>query len=118
MIRSPFAAFLPVALLAASPFAFAQERLQSAEECGVAADMAIVARSLAQEEVQPPKAATIMARIYDVSDSERGAALMKNILDAAYKMDPAVTSRNFAEELFTTCVKTGGNIDPVVGRRL
>ena len=63
---------LAAVLLAASPFTLAQERLQSAEECGVAADMAIVARSLAQEEVLPPKAETIMARIYDVSASQRG----------------------------------------------
>src|SRR5690349_1775222 len=108
---------LAAVLLAASPFTVAQERLQSAEECGVAADMAIVARSLAEEEVQAPKAQTIMARIYDVSQSERGSALMKNILDAAYKMEPGVTSRSFAEELFATCLKTGGNIDLLVGRR-
>src|SRR5437762_4426386 len=30
-------------------------RAESAQECGVAADMAVVARSLAEEQIQPPK---------------------------------------------------------------
>ena len=105
-------------LLCIPTLALAQARLQSAEECGVAADMAIVARSLAQEEVQAPKAATIMERIYNVQDSERGASLMKDIIDAAYQKDVSVSSRNFAEELLMTCLKTGGNLDLVLGRRL
>jgi hypothetical protein len=111
---------LAAALLALSLSfsAAAQPRLQSAEECGVAADMAIVARSLAEEEVQAPKAATIMARIYDVAASERGATLMKDILDAAYKKEPGTTSRTFAEDLFATCLKTGGDLELVLGRRL
>ncbi|HWA39108.1 MAG TPA: hypothetical protein VG873_14720 [Burkholderiales bacterium] len=111
------AAFLAVSFSAAF-HASAQPRLQSAEECGVAADMAIVARSLAEEEVQAPKAATIMARIYDVAASERGATLMRDILDAAYKKEPGVSSRTFAEDLFATCLKTGGDLELVLGRRL
>jgi hypothetical protein len=98
--------------------AFAQPRVQSAEECGIAADMAIVARSLAQEQVLVPKATTIMQRIYDVGASQRGTDLMNDIIAAAYKKDAAVTSQVFAEELFTTCLKTGGNLDLVLGKRL
>lgn len=50
----------------------AAPKAESAVECGIAADMAVVARSLAEEQVQRPQANAIMARIYDVSESDRG----------------------------------------------
>jgi hypothetical protein len=86
-------------------------------ECGIAADMAIVARSLAEEQVQQPKAVSIMQRIYDVGESERGKALMQDILDAAYK-DGAPEGQKFAQELFATCMKAEGNMDTLLGSRL
>jgi lipopolysaccharide export LptBFGC system permease protein LptF len=95
----------------------AAPRAESAMECGVAADMAVVARSLAQEEVHRAKADTIMARIYDVSESHRGKQLMQEILDAAYSKKSG-TSQKFAEDLFATCMKTGGNMEAVLGRKL
>jgi hypothetical protein len=97
--------------------ASAAPRAESAMECGIAADMAVVARSLAEEQVQRPQASAIMARIYDVSQSARGKELMKDILDAAYRKE-GETSQKFAEELFATCMKTGGNMDTVLGKRL
>jgi hypothetical protein len=96
--------------------ASAAPRAESAMECGIAADMAVVARSLAEEQVQRPQASAIMARIYDVSESTRGKELMKDILDAAYRNHG--DSQKFAEELFAACMKTGGNMDTVLGRRL
>jgi len=56
---------LVAAAFAAAFFAsssHAAPRAQSAEECGIAADMALVAQSLAREEIQPAKASAIMAR--------------------------------------------------------
>jgi len=103
------------ALVASS--ALAAPKAESAVECGIAADMAVVARSLAEEEVQRPQAGAIMARIYDVSESARGKELMKDILDAAYRTNGA-TSQKFAEDLFAACLKTGGNMDTILGRRL
>jgi hypothetical protein len=97
--------------------AFAAPKAESAMECGIAADMAVVARSLAEEKVQRPQASAIMTRIYDVSESARGKELMKDILDAAYRNE-GDTSQKFAEELFTACMKTGGNMDTVLGKRL
>ncbi|HEU4442618.1 MAG TPA: hypothetical protein VFR83_11385 [Burkholderiales bacterium] len=97
--------------------AYAAPKAESAVECGIAADMAVVARSLAEEQVQRPKASAIMARIYDVSASDRGRELMKDILEAAYGKQ-ATPSQAFAEELFTACIKSGGNMDTVLGRRL
>ena len=101
--------------------ALAAPKAESAMECGIAADMAVVARSLAEEDVQRPQAGAIMARIYDVSESARGKELMKDILDAAYRDkggSNGPSSQKFAEDLFTTCMKTGGNMDTILGRRL
>ena len=109
-----------VALLCATP-ALAAPRAESALECGIAADMAIVAHSLAREQVQRVKADAIMARIYDVSDSERGKALMKDILDAAYVPTAAAggtSGQKFAQDLYTSCMDSGGNMDSVLGTKL
>jgi hypothetical protein len=96
--------------------ASAAPKAESAMECGIAADMAVVARSLAEEDVQRPQAGAIMARIYDVSESARGKELMKEILDAAYRDGNG--SQKFAEDLFSACMKTGGNMDGVLGKKL
>jgi hypothetical protein len=99
----------------------AAPRAESALECGIAADMAVVAHSLAKEDVQRAKADQIMARIYDVSGSERGREIMKEITDAAYGASPAAaggTGQKFAEDLFAGCMKSGGNLDTVLGKRL
>jgi hypothetical protein len=105
------------AVLFGTSLAWAAPRAQNAMECGIAADMAIVARSLAEERIDQPQAVAIMARIYDVGESERGKALMKDILDAAYKTG-AAPGQKFAEELFSTCLKAEGNMDTVLGSRL
>jgi hypothetical protein len=102
----------------------AAPRAESALECGVAADMAVVAHSLAREQIDQPKAGAIMARIYDVAESQRGQELMRDILDAAYGAGQGSTApaakasgQQFAEELYTTCIKSGGDMDGILGRR-
>jgi lipopolysaccharide export LptBFGC system permease protein LptF len=113
------AAAVVAGLLFAS-VALAAPRAESALECSVAADMAIVARSLAEEEVQQPKAGAIMSRIYDVGKSERGQQLMQEILAAAYddNKTQAAPGYKFAEDLFAACIKTGGDMDQILGRRV
>jgi len=96
----------------------AAPRAESAQECSVAADMAVVARSLADEGIQPPKATAIMERIYDVRESTRGRQILKDILDTASSRTNGETGVTFAEELFATCIKESGNMDHVLGRRL
>ena len=119
--------------LAFSPAAHAAPKAESALECGIAADMAIVAHSLAAEHIQRAKANTIMGRIYDVGGSPRGREMMKQILDAAYVSTGAIaqggsaasggsapardSGQQFAESLFATCMKSGGDMDPVLGRK-
>jgi len=106
-----------------STVAQAAPRAESPVECGIAADMAVVAHSLAREDVLRPKANLIMARIYDVAESKRGREMMKEILDAAYAQSTAAaggsaSGQKFAEELFATCMKTNGDLDSVLGKRL
>jgi hypothetical protein len=110
-----------VAALLCSTSLFAAPRAETPLECGIAADMAIVAHSLAREQIKRDKADAIMARIYDVKGSERGTALMKEILDAAYVPTAAAggtSSQSFAEDLYATCIKSGGDMDAVLGRKL
>src|SRR3954466_722711 len=117
--RSSAVIGLVCATFAANPAVAA--RAESALECGIAADMAIVAHSLAREQVQREKADAIMARIYDVKESERGQALMKEILDAAYVPTAAAggtSGQRFAEDLYSSCMNSGGNMDEVLGRKL
>jgi hypothetical protein len=133
-LRRPLAIAALAAGLGAATAVPAAPRAQSPLECGIAADMAVVAKSLAAERIDRPKADTIMARIYDVSQSERGQQLMKEIVDAAYATAPSPGSgaaaggsapnagpdsaQSFAENLYATCVKSGGDMDPVLGRKL
>ena len=107
------AAVVALALLLAST-ALGAPRAESPQECTVAADMAVVARSLAEEQIQRPKAGAIMSRIYDTGASERGKELMQQILDAAYIKKDSST-RNFAEELFVACLRNEGDMDSVLG---
>jgi len=116
LMKTPLAVALAAAAVLQAPFASGAPRAESAQECAIAADMAIVARSLAQERIDPDKANAIMTRVYDVAESERGKALMKDILEAAYKDQRP--SQRFAEQLFSTCMKSAGNMDTVLGRRL
>ena len=101
-----------------STAASAAPRAETAVECGIAADMAIVAHSLAREEVQRPKAGAIMERIYDVAASDRGQRLMTDILAAAYALQGSGSSQKFAQDLFATCMNRGGNMDTILGKRL
>ena len=111
--------FVAAVLTVAVPAAFAAPRAESALECGIAADMAVVAHSLAGEQIQRNKADAIMVRIYDVAASPRGMELMNDIMEAAYtKQGAAPSAQKFAEDLFATCMKSGGDMDTILGRRL
>jgi hypothetical protein len=87
--------------------------------------MAVVAHSLAREQIQRPKADAIMVRIYDVSESDRGKELLRDITDAAYSAQQdlrasargTASGQKFAEELFATCIQTGGDMDRILGSR-
>lgn len=103
-------------VLAWTSAVLAAPRAQNEQECTVAADMAVVARALAEEGVEPPKADSIMRRIYDVSPATRGEALLQTILEAAYR--ERESAGTFASKLYAACMVTGGNMDGVLGVKL
>lgn len=106
-----------VILVAAwSSIALAAPRAENAQECTIAADMAVVARALAEERVEQPMAEQIMRRIYNVSPSPRGQELMRTILETAYRDKQSASA--FANKLYLACMVTGGNMDEVLGLRL
>ena len=109
-------AILVLLTAAWSAVALAAPRAENAQECTIAADMAVVARALAEERVEQPTAEQIMRRIYNVSPSPRGQELMRNILDTAYREQQSASS--FANKLYLTCMGTGGNMDEVLGVKL
>jgi len=122
-LRPVLAALVASGVLAGA--AHAAPRAESPMECGVAADMAVVAHSLAREQIQRPKADAIMVRIYDVSESDRGKEFLRDITDAAYGADQqanasaggTASSQQFAERLYAACMKSGGDMDAILGRR-
>ena len=100
-------------LIAWGSAALAAPRAENERECTIAADMAVVARALAEERLERPKAELIMRRIYDVTPTARGQEMLKTILQAAYtQREPA---GKFASKLFLVCMSTGGNMDEVLG---
>ena len=102
-----------------SSSSFGAPRAQSAQECAIAADMALVAQSLAREEIERTKAGAIMARIYDVAESDRGKELMRSIIEAAYTRSAAAgggAPSKLAQELLNACMASGGNMDAVLGK--
>jgi len=104
-----------VLLLAWGSVASAAPRAENEQECTVAADMAVVARALAEEKLEVPKAELIMRRIYTISPL-RGEELLQTILEAAYrKVEPA---GEFASKLFAACMVTGGDMDAILGVKL
>jgi hypothetical protein len=103
-------------LLAWGSAVFAAPRAENEQECTIAADMAVVARALAEERLEPPRAELIMRRIYDVAPSARGQELLQTIIEAAYREREA--AGEFASKLFVACMATGGNMDEILGVKL
>jgi len=113
--------WLAVAMLALltaawTALALAAPRAENAQECTIAADMAVVARALAEERVEQSAAEQIMRRIYNVSPSPRGQELMRTILDTAYHEQQSASA--FANKLYLACMVSGGNMDEVLGVKL
>lgn len=91
----------------------AAPRANSAEECALAADMALVARSLAAEKIDRPTADRVLRLVYTIH-SPVGEELLKAITDTAYRPtapDPA----DYARMLMQACMRSGGDMDGVLG---
>ena len=114
IIGAVLAAFICIVLVMIASYAWAAPKAQNPQECNVAADMAIVARSLSAEGIDRRKADTIMGHIYDVAESERGQQLMDAILATAYRMADTAPAL-FATELLGHCMRSGGDMDAMIG---
>lgn len=96
----------------------AAPRADSGAECALAADMAIVAASLAQD-VERKQADRIMERIYlrvGGEDLSKRRAFLAAILVVAYANRP--DAQEFAGQLFAMCVRSRGNMDGILGTDL
>ena len=85
----------------------------SEKGCGVAADMVLVARSLASEGVAREQAEKIMARVYESYDQAPVIALRKLLTDFAYRrVDKPM---DLANALGRACLTTGGHLNSMIG---
>lgn len=102
-----------------SPPGFAQEAPKRLNErgCAIAADMVIVARSLAVEKVDPAQAARIMGLVYaGLGDSDLANELRQAVTRLAYgRTEPPAA---LAQVLMTACLTTGGDFGAMFGTRI
>lgn len=99
-----------------SSSAHAAPKAENAEECVAVADMALVARALAESKeplVPAANAEAMMLRIYNVAESEHGLALMRAVIANAYKIDAAPS--DYATELMRQCIRGRGDMDGILG---
>jgi hypothetical protein len=104
--------FVPWAISKAN----AAPKADDAEECVAAADMALVARALAEStepRVPAASAEAVMLRIYNVAENEHGLALMRSVLATAYQID--VAPKDYAAQLMRACVRGRGDMDGILG---
>ena len=85
---------------------------ETIEECVVLANMALVARGLAQEGIKGDHAERILRHIYLVAPG-RGEELLKLIISRSEK--ETTEALEFANRLAATCLYNSGNLDSVLG---
>jgi hypothetical protein len=110
---------LIVLLAAALAMAFKSGRVVAApkaissEECRLIGTVAIVSRALAVEKIPEEQAARVLGQVFTIPD-ERAAALVSSVLSTAYRAD--VPAGVFSGALIRTCLRTGGDMDAILGR--
>jgi hypothetical protein len=92
--------------------AHAAPLLESADECGLYADMAVMDRALAEEGIPIARARKLNLRVYAPGD-ERALSIGELVLQAAYRTQ--LGPRDFAMRLLKECVGTNGNVDAILG---
>lgn len=107
---------LAAVAFASPPPAAAQERRLNEMGCSIAADMAIVARSLAVEKIEPDQARRIMALVYGNLIGPATIELREKVVILAYGRteSPVELARLVAE----TCMRTGGDEGAIFGTRI
>ena len=100
-----FGLFLFVGLVGSAP------RVRDHEECNNLADMALVARAAAIEQLPVGTTGALFTHIYRIR-TDRIGELAGLIIAAAYK--DKRTAQKFAQDLIDQCAR-GGNLDSFLG---
>jgi hypothetical protein len=107
--------FAAVLYLVAPPVALPAPKATSPQECAVLADMALVARAAAKHQVERVKLEAMLPDIYSVGTTD-GETLAALIVAAAYAAAAAdVEPATFAEALGGGCMRSGGDLDAILG---
>lgn len=107
--------FVLLAALALS--ACSAPRAKSAEECYLAADVAIVARALHDGQVQEDTADMVLSQIYGqevINGGARVGQIVAAVIKAARRQD-GLGALGFAQRVYKSCVTRGGDMGDIFG---
>lgn len=105
--------------LAAAASASAEPRARSVEECLAYADLALVASTLAKHGIERARTETMLPDMYTLAD-EQARELARRIVGAAYARAGRMPEepRTFAAAVGSTCLRSEGRMDAVLGVKL
>jgi hypothetical protein len=105
-----------IALALFTTAAAATPRVKSAEECVAFADLALVASTLAKHGIAKERASAMLPDMYNLA-SDDAQTIAKDIVNAAYR--PGYSEpKDFANKLGAQCMRTGGQLDALLGEAL
>ena len=99
---------------------YAAPQVHNAEECGLLADMVLVAAALRQGDVSPEKRAGVMDAVYvsalGGADAKRWRELMEGAVRLAER-DAAkgLTPHDLAGVVSKSCIQNRGELEPIFG---
>ncbi|MSQ18116.1 MAG: hypothetical protein EXR39_00820 [Betaproteobacteria bacterium] len=105
-----------IALALLSTAAVATPRVKSAEECVAFADLALVASTLAKHGITKDHATAMLPDMHNLA-SDDAPAIAQDIVNAAYRPGHS-EPKDFANKLGAQCMRTGGQLDGMLGESL
>jgi hypothetical protein len=96
--------------------AIATPRVKSAEECVAFADLALVASTLAKHGIDKDRASAMLPDMYNLTTDD-AQIIAKDIVNAAYRPGHS-EPKEFANKLGTQCMRSGGQLDALLGEAL
>jgi hypothetical protein len=82
--------------------------------CASLGEVALLARALAEEQIDKPRAQSILARVYDIPD-EYARKLARLVLESAYS--DSSPAGEFATKLEMVCLVSRGDIESLLKAR-
>lgn len=105
--------FAAVLFVLAPPVALSAPKAQSPQECAMLADLALVARAAAKHQVERATLEAMLPDIYSIGTQD-GLTLAALIVSAAYAAVDVEPS-TFAKSLGGICMRSGGDMDAILG---